>query len=152
MMSFFLVVLQMSGLPAVIFIQIYFSLSMLAFHLIHYKEELNTFIYLSRKWEEVEGMSTVILMNSAVSQKASGEVLEVWGVPQLGGLQNSPPRVWVRYERKECNYRLIRNPDSLLQNMKLPFLPQKWNRLYQHLKTNLPAKKWHSPKYPATSD
>lgn len=39
----------MSGLPAVIFIQIHFSLSMLAFHLIHYKEELNTFIYLSRK-------------------------------------------------------------------------------------------------------
>lgn len=142
MITLFLNVLRASGLPAVVLSKFTFCLSACSSsHSLQGRAK----VFKMRGSRGYEHFDT-LRMNSAISQKVSGEVLVVWGVPQLGGLQNSPPQVWVRYKRKECNYGLIRNPDSLLQNVKFTFLPQRWNRPYKHLKTNLPAKKWHSLK------
>ena len=84
-------------------------------------------------------MST-LSVSSAISQKATREVLErLCEVPQLGGLWNSPPRAWVRYERKECNYSLIRNPDFLLQNV-VSFSATEVKQTFQTLKHKLASK------------
>lgn len=151
MRSWFLTALRTFGLPVAVLSKLIFSLSACACAVFPGKNWIHLPLSNSRgSWGHEHCDS--VGMSWAVSQKASGEVLErreVCEPPQLGGLWSSPQRAWVRWERKECNCSLIRNPDSLLQNVLFPFLPQKWP--LRHLKTNDPAKKLHSSEEPVTT-